>query len=458
MVRASATQQNLSSMNQYLEHSSFELLAAELLNYPSISRASFLLLEGISRNLSAHSECSSMSLESFQGLLSKSHSDIELRCGDIEILPSRGEAYIFSDFEGNLKNLLRLFIREELIERLSDKKNPLHLVFLGDLIDRSKFSLPFLEFLLLLKSKYTDRIHIIAGNHELSPGVQQRIPDGFAAEIRDRRLPVDKNEWRDLLRLPFFREYIRGSTAPFEGHCWLAGDEYRYNLSTSYLAALQKQLHQEPKTAPLELSSENAYEKLASCHSLSESEVIVRTARESMGKLFLWDLSQLYFSTLPKIALSKNFIGVHGLPPCSGNFSAQDLLRGGRSGDELLFDLARACLLPSSDKDSLYEEMVWSDLWRHDCDEIIPPTFLVTENDSRGAGYKVSSEVPLLFLNVIGRPLLFRGHQRFTNPDDFNQHPIYTIDSSGKDFLGQYATVSLENKPTRASVLFKELY
>lgn len=399
-----------------------------------------------------------MSFENFKELASKTFSTDELRCGDIEFIPSRGTAYIFSDLEGNLKNILRLFIRENLIEKLSDQVTPLHLVFLGDFIDRSKYSLPFIEFLLLLKSNYPERIHIVAGNHELSPGVQQTVPDGFAAEIRDRRLPVDKREWRDLKRLPFFREYLRGSTTPFEGYTWLAGDESRRNLSTSYLRALQSQLLEEPKTAPLEVDSIKAPQNVEHFHCLSESEVIIRAARESLGKAFLWDLSQLYFLTLPKMVATTNFIGVHGLPPSTGNYSGHNLLQGERSGDELLFDLARSCLLPASERDSLYEEMVWSDLWHHQYEEITPPAFIVTENDCRGAGRKVAPEVPLLFLNVVGRPLLFRGHQRFNIQKDFNQHPIYTIDSSGKDFIGLFATIDLESTPTRNSVVLKELY
>jgi hypothetical protein len=457
MVRVSKAEQNINSMSQYLERSSIEPLASELIKRPSISRASFLLLEGISRNMSAHSECSSMTLENFKDLLSKTDSSCELRCGDIEILPSRGLAYIFSDLEGNLKSLLRLFIRENIVDKLSDQATPLHLVFLGDFIDRSKYSLPGIEFLLLLKSKYPDRIHIVAGNHELSSSVQQSIPDGFAAEIRDRQFPIDATEWRDLKRLPFFREYLRGATAPFEGYSWVTGDEYRHGLSMTYLSALKSQLQEEQKITILDYNSEKSSESHTDFHSLSESEAIIRAARESLGKLFVWDLAQLYFSTLPKMVISKNFVGVHGLPPCSGAYSAQNLLQGERAGDEVLFDLARVCLLPSPEQDLIYKEMVWSDLWRHQSDETIPPAFIVTENDSRGAGYKVASEVPRLFLNVVERPLLFRGHQRFSNPEDFNQHPIYTIDSSGRDYYGKYAILNLEEKPTSASVITKDL-
>jgi predicted phosphodiesterase len=73
-------------------------------------------------------------------------------------LPSRGRVVFVGDTHGDLD------ATQEVIRRYL-KKN-CRIVFLGDYVDRGKYSKENILYLLHLKRKHPDKICLLAGNHE----------------------------------------------------------------------------------------------------------------------------------------------------------------------------------------------------------------------------------------------------------------------------------------------------
>ncbi|VDK83601.1 unnamed protein product [Onchocerca ochengi] len=85
--------------------------------------------------------------------------DLLRECGTLEYIHDPNGVAIFGDLHGSLYDLFR---------GIKDAGWPTErtLIFLGDYIDRGKYSLITLLFLFLLKLRYPKRIYMLRGNHE----------------------------------------------------------------------------------------------------------------------------------------------------------------------------------------------------------------------------------------------------------------------------------------------------
>lgn len=108
------------------------------------------------------------------------------------IPPGQGKIVVMSDLEGHFEALEALFNRKENDLLALMAKGQAQCIFLGDLIDRAggRGSQVY-EFLLDLKFKrgFYDTVHILAGNHELTPDAIQACPEqgGFFSEVIQHR-------------------------------------------------------------------------------------------------------------------------------------------------------------------------------------------------------------------------------------------------------------------------------
>jgi hypothetical protein len=113
-----------------------------------------------------------------------------MQFGNLLYIPkSPAKLFVLSDVEGDIGALVALMRRENLLTRMA--KGQAQLVIMGDIIDRQG-GLGSLCFDLLLDLKFRrgfrDTIHILAGNHELSPAIQQfGEHGGFFDEVVRRR-------------------------------------------------------------------------------------------------------------------------------------------------------------------------------------------------------------------------------------------------------------------------------
>ncbi|VDO28733.1 unnamed protein product [Onchocerca flexuosa] len=85
--------------------------------------------------------------------------DLLRECGTLEYIHDPNGVAIFGDLHGSLYDLFR---------GIKDAGWPTErtLIFLGDYIDRGKYSLVTLLFLFLLKLRYPKRMYMLRGNHE----------------------------------------------------------------------------------------------------------------------------------------------------------------------------------------------------------------------------------------------------------------------------------------------------
>ncbi len=72
---------------------------------------------------------------------------------------SKSEIYVIGDIHGNLDTLLRLI-------EIIGNKNPEHVIFLGDIVDRGIEQLECLILILALKIRYPHKYYLLKGNHE----------------------------------------------------------------------------------------------------------------------------------------------------------------------------------------------------------------------------------------------------------------------------------------------------
>jgi hypothetical protein len=116
---------------------------------------------------------------------------------DLVILPTEGSAIFCSDLEGGVEALAMVIDQYNLIERW-ERGEPIFLCVLGDSIDRSSTGSLLMEFLLELKlrSGFSDRIVVLAGNHEVTP--TQNWEDigrtQFLGELFSRKFPEDPDQ------------------------------------------------------------------------------------------------------------------------------------------------------------------------------------------------------------------------------------------------------------------------
>lgn len=148
--------------------------------------------------------------------------------GDLVYLPciEGGKVFVVSDIEGDFSIVERIFRDHRILERLErrDPNDQVFFVSLGDAIDRAGGEgSRIVDFLMHLKwdRGFTDNIHYVAGNHELSPNAQLD-PNfgGFAREVIHKRAsfqtPIDSSSDVAQLALKWLHDYfpddVRGTS------------------------------------------------------------------------------------------------------------------------------------------------------------------------------------------------------------------------------------------------------
>jgi predicted phosphodiesterase len=101
-------------------------------------------------------------------------------------LPEEGKAIIVGDTHGDF-NASRLIVKNFL------KKN-YYIIFLGDYVDRGKFSKENIDYLLGIKEKYSKLI-LLAGNHEMY-SICPATPDNFWQSLTEQQI----NYYSDIFR------------------------------------------------------------------------------------------------------------------------------------------------------------------------------------------------------------------------------------------------------------------
>jgi len=111
------------------------------------------------------------------------------------------EAIIVGDIHGDLESLRNILSREGIPKSLRDDDKLL--VFLGDYVDRGKYSLEVLYLLFSLKLTFPDKVLLLRGNHEPPPGlipyphdlpIQCRLKYGERGEeVYDRLMGLFQN-------------------------------------------------------------------------------------------------------------------------------------------------------------------------------------------------------------------------------------------------------------------------
>ena len=79
-------------------------------------------------------------------------------------LPGSGTAFLVGDLHGDPESLGEMLAAVRFVERC--ERDDLHMVFLGDYVDRGPSSLMVLEVLLELKKRFPERVILLRGNHE----------------------------------------------------------------------------------------------------------------------------------------------------------------------------------------------------------------------------------------------------------------------------------------------------
>jgi hypothetical protein len=415
------------------QHIDLHALTKELVFNPSIVRSINLVIYALARQLEAQITTAMLSTEEFaKALDDPSTQKTGCQHGDLEILPSRGNAYFFSDCEGSYRSLIRFLINNKIIEKLelASTTDPVHLVFLGDSIDRSVTSLPFMELLFKLKMQFPDQIHIMSGNHELS-SAGQMSREGFYLEIQNAKLSVGIEEWRELRRMPFFLEYFRGAESS-DGLVWASSAAKRAMLCQQYIRAFHNgrtMLDKETTNLGIHIHREGSEKEKDFSSGLSDHQVEIRNIREKIAKTFLWDLYQVFFSGQAKTLVSNNIFASHGLMPTTGVFDSENLSSKKSSVTELLLNLSRTYQLPEEERLERIEDIVWSDLDLTKPEDNLPR---VEFNDTRDAGKIVNQAAVEQFLSAVGRKIFIRGHQILGVGGYEMSGPIHTIQSSAR--------------------------
>lgn len=73
--------------------------------------------------------------------------------------------YLIGDIHSDYSSLKRVFKTTAFFETMNDD-NPCHLIFMGDYVDRGKNHLKTMEYLLIMKSLFPERITLLRGNHD----------------------------------------------------------------------------------------------------------------------------------------------------------------------------------------------------------------------------------------------------------------------------------------------------
>jgi hypothetical protein len=149
------------------------------------------LLDVAIQQMSCRQQCPAIPFDTLgEALIRTEHAQTYGRM--IYIPRVQGTAYVISDIEGHLPEVIKIFQRHSLIERLlrNHPNDQVHFICLGDVVDRGTSASSILEFLLELKfqSGFEDHIHLLSGTHELSETLQKHPHQGgFFKEVDSLR-------------------------------------------------------------------------------------------------------------------------------------------------------------------------------------------------------------------------------------------------------------------------------
>lgn len=118
----------------------------------------------------------------------------------IEYIPRQEKQLIvLSDLHGDLDSLKAILKQENILERLF--QNTVHILFLGDYIDASKYDIELLPFLLELYCRFPEQITLIRGNHEFryeNEYEEKYSPDTNGVRLKDSLSVIDTQLWERL--------------------------------------------------------------------------------------------------------------------------------------------------------------------------------------------------------------------------------------------------------------------
>ena len=123
----------------------------------------------------------------FDEILNKASGVFELQKCDIETVEIRSKAYIIGDLHGSVLDLKKILISTGLISRDGNRvksKTSEKYIFLGDYVDRGKYSFSTSLAVFLLKILFPHNVYVLAGNHE-RPMVPVKGKNGLEYEMKN---------------------------------------------------------------------------------------------------------------------------------------------------------------------------------------------------------------------------------------------------------------------------------
>ncbi|RIB35158.1 MAG: hypothetical protein BXU00_03095 [Candidatus Nanoclepta minutus] len=129
-------------------------------------------------------------LEEVEPLLRKGSSNFTFNKGLAKIV-TKGRCIVIGDVHGDLETLNKIFETIDLNSFLKDEDNIV--IFLGDYVDRGKYSLEVLEKIFRLKLEYQNQILLLRGNHEIS-----KYWDVYPSDFRYQLLEKFRDNYNEI--------------------------------------------------------------------------------------------------------------------------------------------------------------------------------------------------------------------------------------------------------------------
>ena len=309
-------------------------------------------------------------IDNFINLIKRESIELRINSKHINII-------VVGDIHGNLKSLLKLL-------KLNYEK-PCKFLFLGDYIERGKYSIEVLVLLMLLKLKRPERFYLLRGNHE---DILLNYHFGFIqeCEIKYPQLIKGKKTFEQLMK---------------------------ENTDDSMEIEILNDIFGKENENDNSNSDDDSYDEDDIWNDKNKSDLIIRTLNnpdfEHYNEIYC-KFNQMFDYLSISCIINDEIFCVHGGIPSNYN----------KYKNEITYSK------PYKIKD-IFVDLVWSDPFN----DLIYKDNYYSENNERGVSYLFGEKAIKEFLQITKFKLIIRGHQFFekgyhSSPDN----KVITIFSS----------------------------